>query len=193
MLPGLIYLAIFPSPLVHLLFFIYIIILFLAFLCIILFPPIVSIHPHSPYNVGTFLALTCHRPFSYPNISSQPRCYCLLHCPVELGKGRIPLTQILPVQISIHELSCCCHCQWGEPDISASLFQTPTLPGSEAHLGGAHFTPLAGSLHCWFGYEHCFVRHPWDEMSCVEQTVPWELNCHSATWMPYESQQDTQS
>lgn len=45
MLPGLIYLAIFPSLLVNLLFSLYLIILFLAFLCIILFPSIDSTLP----------------------------------------------------------------------------------------------------------------------------------------------------
>lgn len=39
----------------------------------------------------------------------------------------------------------------------------------------------------------CFVRHPRDEMSWVEQIVPWEPKHRSATCMPYESQQDTQS
>lgn len=58
------------------------------------------------------------------------------------------------------EPSCYCHCQWGEPDTSASLSQTPTLPGSETHLGGTHLTPLAGSLHCSFGYEHLFCQTP---------------------------------
>lgn len=57
------------------------------------------------------------------------------------------------------ELSCCCHCQWGEPDTSASLFQSPcqavkltlevhiSLPGWKSTLQFWIWTSVLSDTH----------------------------------------------
>lgn len=182
--PWVIYLAILPCLLVNLLFSTYLTILFLAFLCIILFPP-----------TDSTLPLQC-------------RHISCLNLPWAILSPKYLFTAKTLLFVTL----CCCiregggftspkFCQYRHLCVSflaaviASGENQILLPACFSHLARQWSSPwrctshsLAGSLHCSFGYEHLFCQTPMggDELGWANCALGAQLSlCYlHAIWIP---------